>query len=488
MVSRDGIRQLNIIHLSDVHYGAKHSFNPPAASAGDTPTEREYPTLVKKLAEDLRDEEPHCPVVIAITGDLAQAGAFDELSKAETFIRELTAVPLLGALRPLQDIFVVPGNHDVVFDKPDIGERWQQWTDFHNRLRSANVAREKPWEFDAVDDRIDDLGAIIVTINSAVYVEKGKPDQDRGRVDRKQIDVLAERLEAIDPARIKSAIRVALIHHHPVLIPDLVEPGRGYDAIHNSAPLLTTLRKFGFHVLLHGHKHNPHVFTEDAVSAYRKGEPHPILIVAGGSIGSTELPTRPRCDNCYNRIVVKWNPDAEQTRILVKTRGLKVVDDDGGDLLPWRWTWHTLRIDDRQFIGGDGVPTARADDARRFDVDLDAAAEKERSAEYRRLRFHFPVAAVMPSLEPGQVNEARVWIVRHQPPRGVDAGPGVVRVTWSAGKRFPVVTVTADEDPNLCAVLHYWGPMLVQAHIEFADGETADAHVYVRLPEAVGSL
>lgn len=287
-------------------------------------------------------------------------------------------------------------------------------------MRSTRVDRDKPWEFDTVDDRVDDLGAIIVTLNSAVYVEKNMPDEIRGRVAAKQIDTLAKRLRAIPPSRLRSAIRVALIHHHPILIPDLVEPGRDYDAVHNSAQLLTVLRKFGFHLLLHGHKHNPHVFTEDSVSAYRKGEPHPILIVAGGSVGSDELP--PRSGNCYNRIVVKWNPAADQTRVCVTTRGLRVVDDDEHDLLPWDWTWQTMRVDDRQFIGGEVLPNGRAEQARPFDASVDAPAETERSAEYQRLRFYFPVAAVMPSLQPGQVNEARVWIVRHNPPEAVDVG------------------------------------------------------------------
>jgi hypothetical protein len=172
---------------------------------------------------------------------------------------------------------------------------------------------------------------------------------------------------------------------------------------------------------------------------------------------------------------------------VVKTRGLRVVDDQGGDLLAWKWHWRTLRTDDRQFIGGAEVPTPHVASARSFESEFDAAAEGERSAEYQRLRFHFPVAAFMPSLEAGQVNEVRLWIVRHRPPIGVEVGPGVESVTWSAGKRFSVITVTAKDDPKLCAVLHYWGPMLVQAHIEFADGHSADAYIYVRMPEAVGS-
>jgi 3',5'-cyclic AMP phosphodiesterase CpdA len=315
------IRQLVIIHLSDAHFGGKHRFKPRPAAGGDVPEEREYPTLLEKLVEDLTEEDPECPVLFALTGDLAESGSYGELKQAEEFIRGLTTTTLLGKRHSLEDVFIVPGNHDALFAKSDMGERWHDWVGFHNRLRDTRVDPEKPWDCDAVEDRVDDLGAIVVTINSAVYVQRGEPDEDRGRVDLGQVQVIQEKLEAIDPQRRDSAIRIALIHHHPVLIPDLVEPGRGYDAVHNSAPLLTTLRKFGFHVLLHGHKHNPHVFTEDAVSAYRTGERRPVLIAAGGSVGNTDLPPSPHSCNCYNRVVVKWNADANQTRIQVTTRG-----------------------------------------------------------------------------------------------------------------------------------------------------------------------
>ncbi len=49
-----------------------------------------------------------------------------------------------------------------------------------------------------------------------------------------------------------------------------MEPEGGYDAVHNSGKLLTILRRHGFHVILHGHKHDPYVFTEDSRSAFRK--------------------------------------------------------------------------------------------------------------------------------------------------------------------------------------------------------------------------
>jgi 3',5'-cyclic AMP phosphodiesterase CpdA len=254
-LSQAGIRQHIIIHLSDIHFGSKHTFDPSASAAGDVPDERDYPTLLDKLAADLTEEDPGCPVLFALTGDMAQTGTYEELDRAETFVKELTHIPLLGTVHPLEDVFIVPGNHDVLFDSADIGKRWQQWTDFPNRLRGTHVDRTTPWDLDAVEDRVDDLGAVVVTINSSIKVQRGRIDQDRGLVEAKQIEVMAERLEAIEPDRLNSAIRVALIHHHPVLIPDLVEPGRGYDAVVNSAALLRILRRFGFHLLLHGHKH-----------------------------------------------------------------------------------------------------------------------------------------------------------------------------------------------------------------------------------------
>jgi hypothetical protein len=479
-----GIRQLIVVHLSDVHFGPKHRFAPPPATAGDVPEEREYPTLLEKLSEDLTGEDPNCPLLLAVTGDFVESGSYDEFKKAQELVKGLTEVEILGRRRALEDIYLTPGNHDVSFAKDDIGERWQQWTDFYNRLRGESLNHDHPWECDVVDDRVDDLGAIVITINSAVHVQKDKIDQDRGRVDIKQIETLQDKLESIDPDRLISAVRVALIHHHPVLIPDLVEPGRGYDAVHNSGPLLTVLRKFGFHVVLHGHKHNPHVFTEDGVSAYRTGERRPILVVAGGSLGSTGLPAGPRCGNCYNSIIIKWNYHANQARIRTTTRGLEVFDSDGTELLPGRWNWRDLRIDDRQFLGGEGLPTPQDLEHRPFDAEADAGAETERGAEYKRLHFNLPVAAVMPSLEPDQVNEARLWIVKHPPPEGVETPQKLVRVTWSAGRRFPVMTVEAVEDPTCAAIFHYWGPMLVQARLEFADGTESAAHTYVRLPEA----
>jgi hypothetical protein len=49
-----------------------------------------------------------------------------------------------------------------------------------------------------------------------------------------------------------------------------------------------------------------------------------------------------------------------------------------------------------------------------------------------------------------------------------------------------VVTVEAARDSQMCGTFHYWGPMLIQARLEFSDGSAQEAHVYARMPGTVG--
>ena len=126
--------------------------------------------------------------------------------------------------------------------------------------------------WDLVHDRIDDLGVVVACINSSIYVCKDSEDEQRGQVDDRQLETS---LPGNQPKRKSKAHgdpglgdSTRDVHHHPVLIPSLAEPGRGYDAVMRSAQLITILKEYGFHLLLHGHKHHPHVFTEDVRNAF----------------------------------------------------------------------------------------------------------------------------------------------------------------------------------------------------------------------------
>lgn len=81
---------------------------------------------------------------------------------------------------------------------------------------------------------------------------------------------------------------------------------------------------------------------------------------------------------------------------------------------------------------------------------------------------------------PGQGYEARAWLVQH---RGHTESP--IRVTWSAGPKFQRKVHEAEAQPDFAVSFHYWGPMLIQAELEFADGKKARGYLYARLPNSI---
>jgi len=488
------VQQVEIIHLSDLHFGKKHQFLPEVTPGGDASSSKGVRCLADTLREDWEDYEQEViaknlesgaqtssRVVVCMTGDFAETGEFSEFKEVKKFIDEIKKSRVLDS--GMRNVFMVPGNHDVKYDKEDMGERWQQFVHFYNSCYSANVASHEPWKLDGVYDRVDDLGVIVACLNSAIHVKKDSPDEKRGQVEEHQLLEIKARLKKIPTKRRESAIRIALIHHHPILVPTLVESNRGYDAVIRSGQLLSILREYGFHLVLHGHKHHPLTFPEDVRNAFEKSKDNPMLVVAGGSAGSTGLPT-PFGVNCYNRITVKWHPGAGQMRIRVVTRGLVTHNPKTLQrLLTSEWRWKTLREDDRSFYLNEHLekPISRALSFLPFDKSDPDGSEKVRKSVYAETRRNMPVVEVRPSFKSSQAFEATLWIVPHKPEyKGWELPEEVI---WSAGPWFDhVIKVSRREDPRFCVSFDYWGPMLVQAEMRFADGNVARTHVYARDP------
>jgi 3',5'-cyclic AMP phosphodiesterase CpdA len=463
--------QLTIVHLSDIHFGRHHRFDPPATPAGDPAPVAGYPTLVETLRKESEELRLNTnKVIVCITGDLSQNGSYDELKSVDRLLRDLQAAPLFGQQLTLEDIFIVPGNHDLVYSEREIEPRWERWLAAYNRW--YRTSHTSPYAAVKVHDRVETHGAVVVTINSAILVQKDTPAQDRGCVEIAQLQAIKKALDEIPAHSLHRAIKIALLHHHPVLIPPLAESRRGYDAVLFSGELLTMLRRYGFHLVLHGHKHDPHVFTDDTrrnTGGVPRGS---LLIVAGGSAGSRELPAdRP---NTYNRITVKWHPAAGQWRACVKTQQL-VTRSNGEDLLPPDWHWTDLDTDDRSFYPGRRLPPVKMKAIDTFD-----GQDGPRRAEYNRSRGNMIGIEVLPSLDPDQAYEVRLWIIG----RKRDEEDEPLSVTWSAGPSFGMVTVHRDEDANFCASFSYWESMLVQARLEFEKGEPVNLFAFARIPES----
>ena len=495
-------REIELIHLSDLHFGKEHRFDPPLAPDGKKVPRNGWPTLADSLVADFSNDElihpvvelgklkyePRaCPHVVCITGDLATVAAREEFDEATALIDRLKKCGKLNLEQGMDSIFVIPGNHDVAYKAASVSARWSTWNGVYNELHNTSNPASEPNGYVTLR-WTPDKSVAVLSLNSETYVQDIDQERYRGVLDVAQLAKIKKLLQAANQTELKSAIKIALVHHHPILIPQLAESDRDYDAIVGAEQLWSILHQFKLHVLLHGHKHFPFTFVEDVRNGFESGQSngnkdHALIIVAGGSVGSRELPNWPHSTNCYNRIRIKWDPAAEALRVKVITRGL-VTHKDGYELLPPEWHWVTRSEDDRWFSAEHFVPRAHEQKWKlRAQEPNDKQAEQARICEYVRTRGHMAVADVRPSLTWQQRFEVKFWLVQHRsqthPPRKEDEP---IEVTWSAGEKFPVITIARNDDPFFCGMFEYWGPMLIQARMKFADGTEAFSYVYARMP------
>jgi 3',5'-cyclic AMP phosphodiesterase CpdA len=490
-MANHSLRQIRLIHVSDLHFGAQHQFQPPQTPGGSLPPNRGYPTLAASLRADLVDAhdsdeswfpqgDAHSsgndvPVILAVTGDLTDTASSVEFQQAASFLPELGI--------PRDRTYVVPGNHDTIYTEPDVGRRRYPYTDFYGSLRDQTLNPREANQLTRVMDRSDPDHLIIAEVNSAFDVRKDTPEENRGHVDEEVIDGLRDSLARIPLDRRDDSIRIALVHHHPIVLPPLAEPRRGYDAMVNARSLLGVLRDFGFHLVLHGHKHFPHTFSYDAVCAWSQEDRHPLMVVAGGSAGSVELPRVDGATNTYNQITVKWNPAAREGRVRVVTRGLVRFDDRKIELAPRRWHWKSLRTDDRR-VAPERASSVGEHTDRPYDKQKDYQLNEIRRKPYSVLRQNMLIAEVVPSLEPDQAYDVLLRIVMHRP----EGYERPIEVEWTGGPNFPsVLSCDPTVNPECAVRLSYYGPMIVAARLEFADGASEVGTVYAHVPGRVPS-
>jgi len=494
-------RQLTIVHLSDLHFGARHRFQPPIPPDGHPAIAKGWPKLLDLLQRDWMGgtfadrgppptpsgfppavaanglPEPNSRVVVALTGDLTEMASDTEFADAKAFAVGCTKSMITGWSMQPQDLFIVPGNHDLQWDKKTLEGRWLPYCHLHGTLTGAHVDPASPQQLTRIIDQSAD-GLIVAEINSCAFIERGV--ENRGQVDQAAIAALRDQLDRIDTKARDGAIKVALMHHHPVHLPGLAESNEGYSALVNSNALLERLRDYGFHLILHGHKHTPYTFWYDPACAWVSNKAYPLMIASGGTAGSTELAGVPGATNTYNMITLRWDPLLRRVRIHVETRGLATTRADNSPLDPDQWHWRTLRVNDRHFELPRDTPAKEGATSRQpTPAELDAL-EKPRQAAMLATRRNYPVVEILPSLDPVQGNEARVRIEGQVRAKDYQAP---TRVEWWAGTAFEkVIDVKREDDPTFGARFTYWGPMLIQARLHWPNGESAEAHVFAPLP------
>jgi len=238
---------------------------------------------------------------IVVSGDLTTGNQPDGYAEFDAMLARLG-----GALPSPDRVLVVPGNHDVDrYVQPGEPAKLEGFREAaRSKYRTPLVkgidyddgGLRNPRGYGKVDPVLDIGDAVIVALNSAdwCWTEEGTTKTDWGdvvsslhanddseearalrktladelfwlrtkdipKVDQGQLDALEGLLERakldLDPND-DPRLRVAVLHH-PIGVVSSREEIKDFEVITNLAAVRTFLYHRGFHLVLHGHKHNP---------------------------------------------------------------------------------------------------------------------------------------------------------------------------------------------------------------------------------------
>lgn len=306
---------MRLLHLSDIHFGAdKHSFKR---------RDKTDPTaLAKILASHPYDPRPS---LVVISGDIGWSGDTQDYKDALIFCRELRD-------RINAPILLVPGNHDV--DRTsgiDDEKRQDNFIHFIECFYDSELSSFFPFINDTGSglrprDRLisvyrkDDEESIVIGVNSAARINGWEHCHKCGRrvPTTEAVACAGCGLNSpIDTSRSTSVItnavaqqvttycdslpnafrwlRAFVLHHnmfpfdepdeHGHIIVDQPRTPADPSMIANSAALQDWLARTGFHLVLHGHKHQPNGRQD---TLFRRDDPpggRRIVVLGAGSTG-----------------------------------------------------------------------------------------------------------------------------------------------------------------------------------------------------------
>lgn len=202
----------NIIHISDIHFGAP----------GKVIREVEIIAGIQKLFNNIGDSE----CMFLVTGDIAFQGNPDSYSLATRFFNSLFQV----APFKKHNVLFCPGNHDIVATS-----HFKDFDAFVYGIGNNNCCSYSSDNVSVISNN----GTLFIGINTAYRL-----DHRYGYVDIAELDKRLKQRE------IDEKIKIAYFHHH---ILNVFEHDQS--VIRNAYELLLLLDEHNFNYLLHGHQH-----------------------------------------------------------------------------------------------------------------------------------------------------------------------------------------------------------------------------------------
>jgi len=247
-----------IAHLSDLHFcdvfrntadqlssvidSAPHNYN--LLIDLDT-TFHQIPEKIKKRFE-LNSE--HKINLLVMTGDLTTTANPISFEEANNFLRWSKYIgqdgPNIG-LKMLSDVLVVPGNHDTWFT------RLKKWFYIFNEIQDRSDAYERyfprcPY---IKEKQYGGTKFLFIGLNSNKTARKLK-NISKGKINDTDLTEITNKLSKNKEDNI---FRIALVHHHPWLPPNIKESE--FTKLEESEDILHRLSNMEIDMVLFGHKH-----------------------------------------------------------------------------------------------------------------------------------------------------------------------------------------------------------------------------------------
>jgi 3',5'-cyclic AMP phosphodiesterase CpdA len=324
-----------ILHLSDIHFGSivtdgrartMHRFGDGDWSI---PLSKHLYNEFGKVKSRFHFDPKRLYVVIS--GDIVYTASQAEYQIAQDFSRTLSEHLNV----PRERMIFCPGNHDINWQdaKSDRSRRFDNYLSFLVEFYGDDLFRSLyplvNWDFKVNSPRPDPTDLVSVktfdahsllfaSLNSCVYETE---QHHYGYVSGKQLKKLEELLDMHGQS---AAVRIAVLHHHIHPYPEAVKIDASQEhwidvsTLRDGGLTERTLEKYGFDIVLHGHKHKPQL-RETLVRDRASTAPLRSLFICGaGSCGVASGELEHSVPNQYEVVEIltpKRTPHLEFLRI-----------------------------------------------------------------------------------------------------------------------------------------------------------------------------
>jgi len=283
------MEEITLVHLSDTHLGHDYVVRSLFRKRLFWRTEDEK--LLRNLEKALRQIQPD---YIIHTGDVVNKATERNFTKAA---KRLRAIFGNAGIDVKKRVLVIPGNHDVKLLARE-EEFWGRLGGFNSFLR---------WFFDESDYRARKPNFVTVDVDRGIWffcldsTLKEQYQFAEGEVGSGQWDWFANKFDSLTKLHTdhERFIKIVAIHHHPHPIRaggqerfmQLLDAGRAIELFEN----------FGVNLVLHGHKHFPHVHLHH----YGEGGSQHYTVLGAGTATCPFLEEQSGEGNSFNVLKLK---------------------------------------------------------------------------------------------------------------------------------------------------------------------------------------